>query len=177
MTASRIQSARVRGRVNRRALMIAKRIVEAITNLIPAKVKGGRSSRPSFMKSQVEPQMRHKSSQTRRDFIKSSELPNGWSGSSNLQERQARLCSLTCRPGNVPLNVSQPAFLKESRLPSVAANYEDLGLSLIIPNTAPCGSSITAKRPTSGISDGGTIAFAPSSVAFLTLESGSLTAK
>jgi hypothetical protein len=32
-------------------------------------VKGGRSLSPSLMNSQVEPQIRHKRSQTRRDFI------------------------------------------------------------------------------------------------------------
>jgi len=59
----------VRGNGSRRTATIAKRIAEAITNLIAAKVKGGRSLSPSLMNSQVEPQMRHKRSQTRRDFI------------------------------------------------------------------------------------------------------------
>jgi hypothetical protein len=54
--------------------MIVKRIAEAITNLIPAKVKGGRSSRPSLMNSHVEPQMQHKTSQTRRGFISQNRL-------------------------------------------------------------------------------------------------------
>jgi hypothetical protein len=36
---------------------------------IPANVSGGKSSRPSFMKSHVEPQMRHNNNQTSRDYI------------------------------------------------------------------------------------------------------------
>lgn len=40
-----------------------------MTNLIPAKVTGGRSFNPSFMKSQVDPQMPQRMSQTNRAFI------------------------------------------------------------------------------------------------------------
>jgi hypothetical protein len=36
---------------------------------VPANVSGGKSRRPSFMKSQVEPQMQQSRSQTRSDFI------------------------------------------------------------------------------------------------------------
>jgi hypothetical protein len=49
--------------------MIEKRITQAMTNLMPAKVIGGRSSRPSLMNSQVEPQMPHSINQTRRALI------------------------------------------------------------------------------------------------------------
>jgi hypothetical protein len=49
--------------------MMTKRITQAITNLMPAKVSGGRSARPSLMNSQVDPQMPQSISQTRRAFI------------------------------------------------------------------------------------------------------------
>ena len=49
--------------------MMTKRIAQAMTNLMPAKVSGGRSSRPSLMNSQVEPQMPQSISQTRRAFM------------------------------------------------------------------------------------------------------------
>jgi len=43
--------------------------VQAITNLIPAKVNGGSAARPSLMNSQVDPQMPQSINQTRRAFI------------------------------------------------------------------------------------------------------------
>src|SRR4029079_12118224 len=46
-----------------------KRMVQAITNRMPAKVIGGRSARPSLINSQVEPQMPQRINQTRRAFI------------------------------------------------------------------------------------------------------------
>src|ERR1044072_9490006 len=49
--------------------MREKRMVQAITNLMPAKVIGGRSARPSLINSQVEPQMPQRINQTRRAFI------------------------------------------------------------------------------------------------------------
>jgi hypothetical protein len=67
--ARNIQSLDFFGSGTRRTKIIVKIMSAAITNLIPAKVSGGRSWRPSLMNSQVEPQMQHKSSQTRRDFI------------------------------------------------------------------------------------------------------------
>src|ERR1041385_3960764 len=48
---------------------MTKRMAQAITNLMPAEVSGGRSARPSFMNSQVDPQMPQSTSQTRRAFI------------------------------------------------------------------------------------------------------------
>src|SRR5678815_5953133 len=57
-----------------RMRMMEKTIVQAITNLMPAKVNGGRSSRPSLMNSQVEPQIPHSINQTRRAFIVSIRL-------------------------------------------------------------------------------------------------------
>src|ERR1043166_8307612 len=55
--------------------MMVKRIAQAMTNLMPAKVSGGRSARPSLMKSQVEPQMPQSTSQTRRAFISDCRFP------------------------------------------------------------------------------------------------------
>src|SRR5215217_9331006 len=52
-----------------RMRMIEKRIRQAMTNLMPAKVNGGRSSRPSFINNQVEPQIPHRINQTSRAFI------------------------------------------------------------------------------------------------------------
>src|SRR5688572_8600608 len=51
-----------------RARMSANRIAQAITKRMPAKVKGGRSSRPSLMNSHVDPQIPQSTSQTRRAF-------------------------------------------------------------------------------------------------------------
>src|ERR1043166_8149678 len=55
--------------------MMVKRIAQAMTNLMPAKVSGGRSARPSLMKSQVEPQMPQSTSQKRRAFISHCRFP------------------------------------------------------------------------------------------------------
>ena len=49
--------------------MIEKTIAKAMMNLMAAKVNGGRSSRPSLMNSQVEPQIPHSTNQTRRAFM------------------------------------------------------------------------------------------------------------
>ena len=151
MTARRIQSARVRGRDSRRALMMAKRIAEAITNLMPANVNGGRSSRPSFMKSQVEPQMRHKSSQTRRDFIF-----YGWL--TLLIERRARRSEVFRRNARVlKSNYFNQAFRQ-----AAASGFSNL----MSANIAPWGSFTIEKRPMFGMSAGGFITLPPSSVAF-----------
>lgn len=50
-------------------------MAQAITNLMPANVIGGRSARPSLMKSQVDPQMPQSMSQTTRAFIAGCQLP------------------------------------------------------------------------------------------------------
>jgi hypothetical protein len=49
--------------------MMISRIAQAMTNLMPAKVSGGKSSRPSLMKSHVDPQMQQSMSQIIRAFI------------------------------------------------------------------------------------------------------------
>src|SRR5262249_49478393 len=54
---------------------------------------------------------------------------------------------------------------------------QDKWLSLMIANTAPCGSAMVEKRPTFGMSVGGTKRFAPSDFAWLALASQSSTAK
>src|SRR5436190_14553296 len=50
--------------------MIAVRISEANRKRMPANVSGGRSCKPSLMKSQVDPQMPQRISQTTRAFMK-----------------------------------------------------------------------------------------------------------
>ena len=60
------QSLAARGHGARRAALMHTKTPEAMTNRIPTKSTGGRSSRPSLMKIQVELQMTHRASQTRK---------------------------------------------------------------------------------------------------------------
>src|ERR1044072_2889731 len=55
--------------------MREKRMVQAITNLMPAKVIGGRSARPSLINNQVEPQIPQRINRLSRAFIVSFQLP------------------------------------------------------------------------------------------------------
>src|ERR1041384_8482126 len=73
--ASRSQSARARGSGIRRMRIREKRMVQAMTNLMPAKVMGGRAARPSLINSQVEPQIPQRINQTSRAFINYFQLP------------------------------------------------------------------------------------------------------
>jgi hypothetical protein len=66
-----------------------KRMVQAITNRMPAKVIGGRSARPSLINSQVEPQMPQRINQTRRAFIDHSNRRLPIANSSNWQSALA----------------------------------------------------------------------------------------
>jgi hypothetical protein len=72
--ANSTQSARLLGNLMPRIPINEKTIVQAMTNLMPAKVNGGRSARPSLIKSQVDPQMPQSTSQTRRAFIADGQL-------------------------------------------------------------------------------------------------------
>src|SRR6266704_3058050 len=63
------QSRRERGQRTRRAKISKVKISDANTNRIPANDSGGRSTRPSLMKSQVDPQIPQRINHTMRAFI------------------------------------------------------------------------------------------------------------
>src|ERR1051326_4725843 len=71
---------------------MAKRIAEARTKRTAAKLTGGRSLKPSLMKSHVEPQMQQRRRKTARAFIQS--LYDRRGRKRKRQKRKQARCSL-----------------------------------------------------------------------------------
>ena len=111
------------------------------------------------MKSQVDPQIRHSSSQTTRDFM--------FRVGSLLSQVAASEAS-----GTVP---ARHARVFKNQVLRVI--YADGGFNLINAKAAPCGSVRIEKRPVPGMSSGGFITLPPSSFAFCVDASQSSTAK
>src|ERR1043165_4947836 len=102
---------------------------------MPANVNGGRSSRPSLMKSQVEPQIPHNTNQTRRAFMLQNVPVTKKHKQHELDRKSLRYLCFSFGLARQ----TQPAA--------------GCGLSSV--NAAPCGSDRIAKRPTPGISSAG----------------------